>query len=312
MLFKGVFTGSLNRSLASVSDRSLTRREFCIKLGQVGVLSQCGVTISSQASLTANLYRLQVELNNPTGDFIPNPVFEMYLPMTIASRQQVVDVTADCDFKTDKLASGHQVLTVSLAQIEPWNTVILNVVVRLAVQDLGLSAISATDISTMNKVMNKVFYQVAEPDRRLLQDTAMLLKAKSAQATLKNTFEWVGEHIQRSNYNAGFLTVDKLWATKLGDCSEFSLLTSELLRLNGFASRNMAGFLLGNDTRLSMGYYHNWCECLFNNSWVIVDSYTQTLAVSAVSHIATQVYEIDDTSIHHAKFLVSEGVKVRI
>lgn len=309
MLFKGLFNGTLNGSLARLPKRSLTRRDFCIKLGQVGLLSQCGVATGSRASLTTHLYRLQVELNNPTGDFITYPVFQIYLPMTIDGRQQVLDITADYQFKVDKLPSGHNVLTVSLAQIEPWNTVILNVMVRLGVQDLGLSALSHAAVP---KVIDKVFYQVTEHDRRLLQDTARLLKANSAQATVKNTFEWVGEHIQRSNYNAGFLTLDKLWDTKLGDCSEFSLVTSQLLRLNGVASRNMAGFLLGNETRLSMGYYHNWCECLLNNSWVIVDGYTQTLAVSAMSHIATQVYEVDDTAIHKAKFLVSEGVKVRI
>ena len=30
------------------------------------------------------------------------------------------------------------------------------------------------------------------------------------------------------------------------------------------------------------------------------------------SHLATQVYEIDDNEIHQAKFMVSYGVKVKI
>lgn len=288
----------------------ITRRDLFAKGLPLLLMGYSVRPIKVSASSDVDLYRLQIELSNPTADFITKPFFKVYLPMTIDNRQYLVDAHSDTEFGFDRLRSGHNILRVELDKIEPWNTVILNFMLSMR---FSLPYPTDLAISThLSDNSNSLFSIVSENDKLLLSSTAQLLKARSDTDTLKNTFEWVINNFKPSNYNAGFLTIDKLWENKSGDCSEFALLTSNLLRMNGIASRTMAGFLLNDNKVLSMKLYHNWCECLVDGQWLIADAYTQTLADSAPTHLATQVYEIDDNEIHQAKFVVSDGVKVRI
>lgn len=288
----------------------ITRRNLLVKALPLLLVGYSLRPIKVSASSDVDLYRLQIELSNPTADFLTQPFIKVYLPMTIDSRQYLLDVRSETKFGLDRLPSGHNILKVELDNIEPWNTVILNFM--LSVRVLSATQTNKTiSFTSINKPDN-LFGAVSENDRSLLSETAQSLKAKSDTQMLRNTFDWVINNFKPSNYNAGFLTIDKLWENKSGDCSEFALLTSNLLRINGIASRTMAGFLLNDNKVLSMKLYHNWCECLVDGQWFIADAYTQTLADSAQSHLATQVYEIDDNDIHQSKFLVSSGVKVKI
>lgn len=288
----------------------ITRRDLLTKSLSLLLADYSLCPIKGFASSNIDLYRLQVELSNPTIEFINKPFIKFYLPMSINSRQYLLDVHSDIKFGLNRLPSGHNILKVELDEIEPWNTIILNFMLSMRFSppiqtDLAVS-------TTLKNNDNHLFSTISENDRLLLSNTAQSLKAKSDIDTLKNTFDWVINNFKPSNYNAGFLTIDKLWETKSGDCSEFALLTSSLLRMNGIASRNMAGFLLRDQKVLFMQLFHNWCECLVDEHWWIADAYTQTLADTVQSHLATQVYEIDDNEIHQAKFMVSDGVKVKI
>lgn len=285
----------------------VTRRKF-IAQGMPLLLSSQYI-FSANASLNSNVdfYKLNIEMSNPTEKFLENPFLKFYLPMNINGRQELTNVSSDDEFYVDKLNSGNNILHIKPEKIEPWNTRILH---------FSLSVNHSPSVKTPpileTSGENSLFYKVNQKDKELLLGIAQSLKSESEINTIKNTFDWVSQNIKPLNYNPSFLDINEIWKNKSGDCSEFSLLTSNLLKINGIASRNMAGFLLHNDKKLSMKFYHNWCECLVDETWLIADTYTQTLSISSQSHLATQAYEINDNKIGQSKYLTSDGIKIKI
>lgn len=286
----------------------VTRRKFIAQGLPLLLSSQYAISENIYFNSDINFYKLNIELSNPTERFLENPFLKFYLPMNIGGRQELINVSSDDDFYVDKLNSGNNILHIKLDKIEPWNTRILHFLLNID----QFPSSKKTSIPIENSGENSLFYKVNQKDRELLLNIAQSLKSGSEINTIKNTFDWVTHNIKPLSYNPSFLGINEIWENKSGDCSEFSLLTSNLLKINVIASRNMAGFLLHNDKKLSMKFYHNWCECFVDKVWLIVDAYTQTLSTSSQSYLATQAYEINDNEIGQSKYLASDGIKIKI
>ena len=192
----------VQRSL-NVVKPMITRRNLLVKALPLLLVGYSLRPIKVSASSDVDLYRLQIELSNPTADFLTQPFIKVYLPMTIDSRQYLLDVRSETKFGLDRLPSGHNILKVELDNIEPWNTVILNFM--LSVRVLSATQTNKTiSFTSINKPDN-LFGAVSENDRSLLSETAQSLKAKSDTQMLRNTFDWVINNFKPSNYNACLL-----------------------------------------------------------------------------------------------------------
>ncbi|PIE46677.1 MAG: hypothetical protein CSA42_07280, partial [Gammaproteobacteria bacterium] len=260
----------------------VNRRQFILGALKIGLLAQCTMSLSKAAilesigsSLEKNSYYLQIELSNPTIHFVKNQLLYIYLPMNIERRQILKDIESKWIFELQSFHSGHNVLKIEIDKLEPWSTSIINIKINLLFpyfQNPKLNNNSKNSINSYESLLS-----LPNSDKDILLDTAKLLKSPSTMQTIQNTFEWVESNFTPSNYNAGFMSINKLWKTKTGDCSEFSLVTSYLLRCNQIPSRNMGGYLLHNTNQLSMNYYHNWCEAILEDHSLIVDAYTKKL-----------------------------------
>ena len=129
-----------------------------------------------------------------------------------------------------------------------------------------------------------------------------LLHKEVTRETVKNTFQWIVENISYSGYlkqDQGALYALK---SKSGDCTEFSYLTTALLRANKIPARVMVGFITPYKGRLTASDLHNWVEVYIDNAWHILDPQNNKAFASPQLYSALGIVEESKNSLGVLRF----------
>ncbi|NDV91372.1 transglutaminase domain-containing protein [Alteromonas sp. 345S023] len=102
---------------------------------------------------------------------------------------------------------------------------------------------------------------------------------------------YVSEYISDATYIHGFNFASTVAKQKSGDCTEFAVLTTALVRALGKPGRVVFGTVLIDDPTGVTAYGHAWTEVFDNGNWQIIDAALYGLAEDIRFYLPGSVIE---------------------
>jgi transglutaminase-like putative cysteine protease len=132
-------------------------------------------------------------------------------------------------------------------------------------------------------------FREADTDRtdikKHLQDTRFLTMSSPEVKTLakkipahgdpvRNTESFVFDYITNKTLGVPLLPAENIIRSRMGDCTEHTILTISLLRSKGIPARAVVGMLLVPffNGKKNVFAYHMWAEAFHNGRWNLVDA----------------------------------------
>jgi hypothetical protein len=103
--------------------------------------------------------------------------------------------------------------------------------------------------------------------------------------------EYVSEYINDTTYIHGFNFASTVAKQRSGDCTEFAVLTTALVRALGKPGRVVFGTVLIDDPTGVTAYGHAWTEFFDNGNWQIIDAALYGLAEDKRFYLPGSVIE---------------------
>lgn len=226
------------------------------------------------------LYRLTVQ--NTTARPLSNTKVAAYAPVLRTATQHCREIQASHPYTLTKDELGSQSLAFQWDIFPPLSTKIITI---------------KSNIEIWKKPQRDKTYTIKdflqpepfiESDDSQIRMQATKLKAKTSLQTVKNTFDWVANHIEYKGYvnrNRGAAYALKY---RKGDCTEYAFLFVALCRANNIPARPLAGFVCSKSMVVDFGDYHNWAEFYLDGRWHIADPQNKRFMSNTPYYIAFQ------------------------
>lgn len=248
-------------------------------------------------------------LQNGTNRVIEKADFWTYAPVSLTSTQKRNWLDASYPFLTEKDEFGNDILHFTFNNFPPFGSKIVTIKSKVAFSDVA-NRIPVENPDSYLKPER--FVQSNAPE---IQSVARQLVAGTPLLTAQNTINWVEGNL----HYAGYLRDERgaLYAlsNKSGDCTEYMYLFMALCRANGIPSKGLAGYVIGKDSILNPGSYHNWAEFHYDGAWRIADAQERVFMKTSPRYLAMQVLGESDkdqeTRFHKFRFS-GDGLKVKM
>jgi transglutaminase-like putative cysteine protease len=238
--------------------------------------------------------RYSFELKNTSADFIKESTFKAFAPVRQTASQKVVGLSASLPFELALDEHGNQLMSFTVTALSPYGTKVVVITANLLLSELP-NAFSSDEA---------VYLQDGPGfslDHQQIVARAETLLRSSALASGKLTTDWVNSHIEYSGFDPKDRGAQYAMENARGDCTEFSYLTASLLRRQGFPSRVIGGFVLGNgDAVLRASDYHDWTELMSEDRWVLADAQKDVFNENYENYIAFRVIEKNALSMSNS------------
>lgn len=266
---------------------NLSRRVFLKHLAGVPAVALAGLSFAgSESGSEATLRRLRFTLRfeNPYSRSLGRQRFWCYLPMSIASRQQLrqVDVSMQHRVLDDDL--GHRILELTLDTVPPLAQKVVTVSIGIVVGEKPQAeALSQPSVWLSPE-------RFIESDDALVREAAKGLRRDSQEATVRAIYEWVRDHLTYAGYLADDLGARYALENRRGDCTEYADLVVALARANGIPARMVGGYVLTQDAAPRPQDYHNWAEVFLGDGWRVVDAQKRNWLHAMSQYVAYRFY----------------------
>lgn len=271
----------------------MQRRSFitaCVSFGLIPLLGihGCSTHISrGNAGRTGVLRTLRYgfTLENPGGTTLTNQKLWFYAPVksTAMQKLQVADVNLPHQILEDAL--GNSIIEVTLPQLPPYATKLLNIEVQVS-----LSHLPQTQEGAGARFLGAEPF--IEADHSMVVSLARELQRQNNLSTAKAIYDWVKDNVRY----AGYVSDDKGALQALqdlrGDCTESAYLVCALARANQIPARVMGGYVADRDTVIQADSYHNWAELFIDGRWQLVDAQRGRFMIEADHYIAFQIFSL--------------------
>jgi len=110
--------------------------------------------------------------------------------------------------------------------------------------------------------------EIIELAERAVGDT------KDAAEAVKRIEAFVSEYIENRSLSVGYASAAEVAASRVGDCSEFAVLTVSMCRAVGIPARMVCGLVYVEDFpgRENMFGGHAWVEAYVGDRWIGLDA----------------------------------------
>ena len=221
-------------------------------------------------------------IRNKSNQPIKNVEFWTYAPLPMSSNQMCESLKISHPYQTIRDRSGNHILYLSLKEIPPFGSVILNIEAKLlfAFHPVSISE----DIS--NYLVPGKNIQSDEPE---IQKVAQILKADNEMQTVEKVFDYVSRNIEYSGYLSQ--SHGALYALKQrkGDCTEFMDLFIALCRADGIPARGLGGYYIKESGTLKPNEYHNWAEFYYDGAWYTADPQRRIFKPSGGNYLCLRI-----------------------
>ena len=230
-------------------------------------------------------------LRNTSDQFIKHSTFQAFAPVKQTSSQINDALESSHPYTITEDQFGNQVMSFSIDAMPPYGTKVITITAAMSFsQSPNQFQVDAETYLANSDLLNI--------DHPAIVDTAV---ATANQASVagndigKAVYQWVSTHIRYS----GFDPEDKgaLYAvqSKSGDCTEFSQLTTALLRQQNVPARTVGGFVTSKTQQvLRASDYHNWSEYRDANSWILSDAQKKVHNQAYEQYIAFRIIEKEE------------------
>jgi transglutaminase-like putative cysteine protease len=131
------------------------------------------------------------------------------------------------------------------------------------------------------KSRDKTILEATKPNRFLQSDHKEVIalarraigQTKDAAEAVKRIEAFVGDYVENRSLSVGYASAAEVAASRQGDCSEFSVLTSAMCRAVGIPARMVVGVAYVEDFAGLQGFGpHAWTQAYVGNKWVGLDA----------------------------------------
>lgn len=228
--------------------------------------------------------RYSFEIRNTGSDFIADSTFAAFAPVAVTSSQNVLDIDASHAFVIEADELGNQLMRFQLKAIPPYGKKVVVVTVKLGVAHRPNQIAVASEYF----LADHEGLQISHPE---VVATANRLAGLSGDLG-EEVFSWVASHVSYGGFDPEDRGALYALQNARGDCTEYSHLTTALLRASGVPARVMGGFVLeSGENVLRAADYHNWTELLEDQRWKLSDSQKGTFDKNYENYIAFRVIE---------------------
>jgi hypothetical protein len=129
---------------------------------------------------------------------------------------------------------------------------------------------ACTDRADMKKHLQDTrFLTIYSPEVRNLAK-----KIPAHGDPVRNTESFVFDYITKKTLGVPLLPAENIIRSRMGDCTEHTILTVSLLRSKGIPARALAGMLLVPffNGKKNIFVYHMWAEAFHDGRWILVDA----------------------------------------
>jgi hypothetical protein len=230
-------------------------------------------------------------LRNTSDQFIKHSTFQAFAPVRQTSSQLVESLHSSHPYTMTEDQFGNQVMNFSIDSMPPFGTKVITITAAM----LFSNTPNQLQVDEETYLANSDLLNINHP---MIVDTATAT-ATGTNGTVndigKAVYQWVSTHIRYS----GFEAQDKgaLYAvqSKSGDCTEFSQLTTSLLRQQKVPARTVGGFVtIKTQQVLRASDYHNWSEYRDANSWILADAQKKVHNEAYEEYIAFRIIEKEE------------------
>lgn len=222
-------------------------------------------------------YLIRLEIENLTAQLLEHESLAFKLPLKPTSRNQSIQWTVNNQSANqDKPAAlngksplaGYTSLAVPLTA--PYGFSQIDIQMAVTSAETVVAEITLDPELRQRYLAPSRFIQSNHP-AIIEQATQLRSNTASEAQQVANIHQWVLNNLNYSGFkpqNQGALYALK---EKQGDCTEYSYLTTALLRANGFPARVTVGFAIAGQRTLRARDLHNWVEVYLDGAWQILD-----------------------------------------
>jgi hypothetical protein len=219
-----------------------------------------------------------------------------------------VRASEPCKQTVDEI--GNQMLTFSVSKLAPYATKVISIQNDLYLSNKPVSI----------KLKDKYAYLKNEPymevDHKAIKKAAHKLIGPNADATAKNIFQWVADHVQYIGYISQERGALYALEKKKGDCTEYMYLFAALCRASGIPTRCVGGYVCRRNTILNPENFHNWAEFYDQGTWHVADPQRQVFHDLKGEYIAMKIFGYKNSGSQGAVFhrfrIEGQGIQIQM
>lgn len=122
----------------------------------------------------------------------------------------------------------------------------------------------------------KILNSLIDDENKDLNIISKKLSLEGSEAFPRQVMSWVAQNMTESNYTKSPKSTGNILKNPRGDCTEYSFLTTALLRSRGVDSILVGGYVVPENSQLlSARNYHNWSYYQSGSAWHLIDSLYQ-------------------------------------
>ena len=193
-------------------------------------------------------------VRNPNNYPLKQSELWVYAPIKSSAFQQLGTLDATAPYHLTEDDQWSERLVFAITELPPYGSKNISVTASVNLSEQG-SQVGV--LQTETYLNDDSFLGLANPD---IQRLASILRADKPRDTAEKIYKWITVNIKKTGYVKNDRGAVQALETRSGDCTEFMYLFSALARLNGIPTRNMAGFVAGENRVLRPADYHNWKE----------------------------------------------------
>lgn len=234
---------------------------------------------ASQAEVISHTeyYLIRLEIKNLTAQLLEHESLAFKLPLKPTSRNQSIQWTVNnpsasqnepAALNRKRPLAGYISLAVPLTA--PYGFSQIDIQMAVTSVETALAEVPLDPELRQRYLAPSQFIQSNHP--AIIEQASQLLTRAASQAQqVADIHQWVVDNLNYSGFKAQNQGALYALKEKQGDCTEYSYLTTALLRANGFPARVAVGFAIAGQRTLRARDLHNWVEVYLDGAWQILD-----------------------------------------
>lgn len=222
-------------------------------------------------------YLIRLEIENLTAQILEHETLAFKLPLKPTSRNQsihwMVNTPSTSQNEPTALSDrsslpGYTSLAVPLTA--PYGFSQIDIQIAVTSAETVLAEVSLAPELRQRYLAPSRFIQSSHPS--IVEQATQLRRSSANEAQqVADIHQWVVNNLNYSGFQAQNQGALYALTEKQGDCTEYSYLTTALLRANGFPARVSVGFAIAGQRTLRARDLHNWVEVYLDGAWQILD-----------------------------------------
>lgn len=228
------------------------------------------VAINNKVEVVASVHKTikyAFEVRNTSSSPLSVQSIEVFAPSNYL-HQKLVSIDVNFPYSLVQ-RNQSSYLKIELGDLAPFSRKQLTVTATVSMQS------NAASFKPINGI-NQTFSSLIDEKNKDLNIISKKLSLEGKEAFPRQVMSWVAQNMTESSYTKVPKSTESILKKSTGDCTEYSFLTTALLKSQGVNSVLVGGYVVTERSQLlSAKNYHNWSYYKSGSTWILIDSLYQ-------------------------------------